>query len=146
MADALPRSVRDYLRFSRLGRDYDPEALAERGDGFLVSRDGVDTIFYHSGPEMRFLAYLEFGAGWTRGNHYHRERVEHLCVAKGTLEATFAVAGGADEPVTVELAAGDLVRVLPGCVHTYVAREPAVALEFSPQPFDEADTIRLAGR
>ncbi|HKN97215.1 MAG TPA: cupin domain-containing protein [Pseudonocardiaceae bacterium] len=141
MEDAS-RSVRDYLRFSRLGRDYDPEGLRERGEGFLLSRDGIDTIFYHSGSAMRFLAYVEFATGQTRGNHYHHSRVEHLCVAKGQLDATYRVAGGSGEWLTVSLTAGDVVRVLPGCVHTYVAREHSVALEFAPQPFDEADTVR----
>jgi quercetin dioxygenase-like cupin family protein len=142
VADASARSVRDYLRFSSLGRDYDPEGLRERGDGFLLSRDGSDTIFYHSGSAMRFLAYVEFAAGQTRGNHFHATRVEHLCVAKGQLDATYRIADGAGESLTVRLTAGDMVRVSPGCVHTYVAREHAVALEFSPEPFDEADTIR----
>ena len=142
MDDASPRSVRDYVSFSRLGRDYDPDGLRERGEGFLLSRDGVDTIFYHSGAEMRFLAYIEFAPGQTRGNHYHRDRVEHLCVAKGELDATYTVPGDPGDSLTVRLAAGDLVRIQPGCVHTYVARDNAVALEFAPQPFDETDTIR----
>jgi len=135
----------DYVEVVSLNRNYDALSLSRDNLGFSISREGVSTIFYHSGPAMRFLAYIEFAEGLTRGNHYHNKRVEYMCVAKGRLLATYYLANDPTEKLTKVLNSGDIVRIQPGCVHAYLAQEFSVALEYSPVPFDEADTIRVSG-
>jgi quercetin dioxygenase-like cupin family protein len=132
-------SAADHVSFSRLGEGYRPDELAN-GLGFRI---GPDTVFCHNGDPVRFIAYLEFAAGKPRGNHFHKEKTEYLCVLKGSLRASFSLFDRPDDVVHRVLGPGDLVTVLPGCVHTYVADEHAAALEYSPQPFDPDDTYRL---
>ena len=145
MQAGYPGPISDYVTLARLNTSYDPQALQKYGIGYRLSQDGVATIFCHSGQAMRFLAYLEFGADRPRGNHYHRSKVEHLCIVKGSLLARYHLVGQPEECLDINLGVGDVVTVMPGCVHSYVAGTFAAALEFSPQPFDESDTIRVVG-
>lgn len=93
-----------------------------------------------SGESFRYLAYLEFvhQPHVVRGNHYHRVKDEHLYVLVGRLRCLCQdVASG--ERAVYEVAAGDLMRIQPGCAHVLVPLEYTQALEFAPQPYDPAD-------
>lgn len=135
------RSVASFLRFSKLGEAYAPSDLESGKSGFRVAQDGVEAVFAHSGVPMRLIAYIEFGDGWVRGNHYHLRKVEHLCVLKGQLEARYFLPFAQKDLLAVTLRAGDMVEVLPGCVHEYTSAGFSAALEFSPQEFSAEDTI-----
>jgi len=134
-------SVADFLKFSKLGETYAPVDLESGESGFRVAQDGIETVFAHSGVSMRLIAYIEFGDGWVRGNHYHLRKVEHLCVLKGRLEARYFLPSAPKDVLVVTLCAGDVVEVLPGCVHEYTSAGFSAALEFSPQEFSAKDTI-----
>lgn len=138
------RVVEDYLTFGHLNSQYNPEALQSDGIGFRVVKDDVVTLFAHSGQEMRFISYIGFGPGQTRGNHYHRVKTEHMCVIAGTVRAEYYLPGDPSKILERRLSAGETVQVEPGCVHTYTAEVAASALEFSPQEFDDSDTIRMS--
>lgn len=130
--------VADHVSFTRLGAGYRPAELAA-GRGLRVADD---TFFCHNGEPIRFIAYLEF-ADRPRGNHFHKVKTEYLCVLRGSLHAEFFLPDRPDDVLRRALWPGDLVTVLPGCVHTYVADSTAAAVEYSPQPFDPDDTYRV---
>lgn len=136
-------SLADYVALSSLHHGYDPIGLQRDGVGFRSCRDGVETVVGHSGEEMRSIAYIEFKTGMVRGGHYHRFKTEYICVVKGRLQATYYLPSSADRALTATLDVGDSAKVSPGCVHSYRAEGFAAVLEFSPQPFDEADTVRV---
>lgn len=136
-------SVTDHVAFTSLRLGYDPVGFAVRHTGFRVSDGDVEAVFAHNGAEMRYIAYVEFADGQVRGSHYHEHRVEHLCVLRGRLRSVFYLPGRPDDRVERELGPGDVVRVLAGCVHTYLASGRAAALEYSPSAFDHEDTIRV---
>ena len=145
MDDGQP-SVTDHVAFTSLHEGYDPAGFALRHTGFRVSDGDVDAVFAHNGAEMRFIAYLEFADGQVRGNHYHEQRLEHFCVLRGRLHGLFYLPDRPDDVIRRDLGPGDVVRVLPGCVHTYLASGRSAALEYSPNAFDQADTIRVDHR
>jgi mannose-6-phosphate isomerase-like protein (cupin superfamily) len=93
-----------------------------------------------SGESFRYLAYVEFvhQPHVVRGNHYHRVKDEHLYVLVGRLRCVCKDLES-DERAVYEVAAGDLMRIQPGCAHALVPLEYTQALEFAPQPYDPAD-------
>jgi len=93
--------------------------------------------------EARYIAYVEFAptdAPVIRGNHYHIRRSEYIYVVSGEVESYFLdlETGGRYEQV---LRRGDLVLQKPGCVHAYVARAFATAIEYSPDALDLTDRV-----
>ncbi len=115
------------------------EPLGAQGGRIMTPAGEIAQVV--SGPEVRYVAYLEFRVPppQARGNHYHRVKREHFYVLTGRLQAHFKdLASG--ETAALELAAGHLLSIQPGYAHAFLAHEYAQAIEFSPQPFDPADT------
>lgn len=113
-------------------------------DGGRVDGPAGELAQVVNGDEpFRYLAYVEFrdAGGAMRGNHYHEKRVETLYVIRGRLEGFFEDIDSG-ETARVSLAAGDLVRVEPRCAHAYRPVEPTDAIEFSPHPYEPADTVK----
>jgi len=134
--------VKDFVRVVKLKNTKDLVAL-EAGEGCLyIDESGVNSLC-HNGDAMHFLAYVEFCTGKLRGNHYHRERVENLCVLKGTLDAKFYLHTNPSEVLEIKLVQGDVVTVQAGCIHSYHASEPASVMEFAQQKFNPQDIYKL---
>lgn len=143
MGNLYTGSVDQYVTRWALGTEKTPEDLEASGRGYRFEKNGARTFLYHNGAEMRFLGYIEFVPGKTRGDHYHVRKVEHMCVIKGTIRAKFFPCDSPENVIETILAAGDVVKIIPGCVHSYLSDEGAVAVEFSPQRFELADTIDI---
>jgi dTDP-4-dehydrorhamnose 3,5-epimerase-like enzyme len=133
-------TVKDHVSFHQLGATRDQAAL-ERGRGYVSEKQGAKAVFVHNGEPMRFLAYLEFTSGMTRGNHFHERKLEHLAVVSGLVRAKFVLPEAPDDILEATLETGDVVTIAPGCVHSYYAADPAVAVEFSPNGFEAKDTL-----
>lgn len=101
-----------------------------------------DLIQIHNGPEpLQYLAWIELKADGVRGHHVHRVKKEFLYLLSGA--AIVKVEDPATrETATVPLAAGDLVIIEPGIAHAIHSATAGAAIEFSPAPFDPADTVR----
>jgi hypothetical protein len=104
----------------------------------LVLSQGELAQFHDGDPGIRYIASLEMLSGSVRGNHYHRIKEEHFYLMRGGVEL---IAEGVEskERVSILLEAGDLAVLRIGVAHAYCVREPGVAIEFSPTPFDSQD-------
>ena len=101
-----------------------------------------DLAQVHDSEEgMRFIAVLELKTGSVRGNHSHREKEESFYLVSGELELHAEDLESGEREV-VMLAAGDLAVIRPGGAHALRVLQPGLAVEFAPQRYDPADTIR----
>ena len=97
--------------------------------------------FYDSEQGVKYIASIELKAGTVRGNHYHKVKREYVYVLSGKLLLVLEdLEDRARE--AFELAAGDLVLIQPGVVHALQVKESGLAVEFSPDRFNPADTHR----
>ncbi|GLY95361.1 hypothetical protein [Actinoplanes sp. NBRC 103695] len=112
-------------------------------DGGIVRGSMGEIAQIVNGDAFRFLAFIEFAMidGGYRGNHYHLNKIENLYVISGRLKAFYHDLD-TDETASMELKAGDLVKILPRCAHVYFPLEHSQAVEFGEEPFDPSDTIR----
>lgn len=109
----------------------------------LLSPGGELTVLIDGSNPIRHLNYVELREGKPRGNHYHKLRHETFYVISGELELRVRdlVTG---ETASLKMTAGDLARIDPGIVHTFLPSRAGHALEFAPEPFDAADVYRLS--
>ncbi len=97
---------------------------------------------------IRQIVYWDIDSARTgvdRGHHYHRKKTDRMYVISGEVELLL------EDPRTgvqgkVILKAGERVRILPGIAHAVRSRVKSQVLEYSPDPYDPADTYpyRLA--
>ncbi len=107
----------------------------------LILPQGDLAQLYDADEGLRYLAWLELKAGSMRGNHYHRGKREFFYLIAGRVELVLEeLESGAR--VNWLLAAGDLVFLGPGIVHTYCPTADGQAVEFSAQRFQAEDTLR----
>ncbi len=143
VGDLAVISVDSYLTFSEYGHSKDYEEL-DGGSGFVEPTSSGLTAAIHTHCDARFIALLEFKPGVPRGDHYHHLKVEYMTVLRGTLRCHFAPVDNPTDVSEVVLTAGQMVRILPRCIHTYTALGSTVpALEFAPQRYTANDTIVL---
>lgn len=108
------------------------------GGGRIITTSGELTQIIN-GVSIKFVAYVEFKPGKTRGNHFHRRKTEILYVISGELRARYRSVAGTDERELL-LKNGDIVEVPPGWAHAYIATEHTHAVELATLPYDPADT------
>lgn len=133
--------VEEYIKVIHLNGEKDLSKL-QLGQGCIFDKGDVRSAFYHNGKPMRYLAYIEFSSKKERGNHYHKKKEENICMVKGKVKAKYWLPEVPQEICEVELNAGDIVNIKPGCAHSYLAEDFAVAVEFSPNKFKESDTFK----
>ena len=95
------------------------------------------------GEAMNFTAVIEFIPGKPRGNHYHRERHEHLTIISGQLAASFWQPEQPDEYQEIILSPGMHVSIPPGVAHVYEALEHTLTIEQAAQCFNLNDTVTV---
>ena len=93
------------------------------------------------GTPFRYLACLELREGTERGNHLHRRKQEAFYLLSGKV-TLFGVDPRREVRVELALEEGDLVFIAPGIAHGLRVVQSGFAVEFSPEPFDPADTER----
>lgn len=105
----------------------------------LMLEKGELAEIYSSAKPVRFISYVEFPEGKTRGGHYHR-RPEFFYIIRG--EMTMKVADPA-KGVVKEFAVkeGDLVSLAPKIAHVLTTVKSGHALEFSGKPFNPKDSF-----
>lgn len=139
----MSKSISDFIEVSQLESVKDYEAL-ETGEGFIVSSGDYPTGVIHTRAEANIIALLVFAHDVPRGDHYHHQKVEYMVVLKGILKCSFFLPEAPKKTEEVILKAGQQVRILPGCAHTYTALEGDVyALEYAPQKFKMEDVITV---
>ncbi len=91
---------------------------------------------------MHHLAAFEIRKGFSRGNHYHKEKEEIFYVFRGRIKALFLDMDSLQKEERV-LEKGDKIRVNPYCGHLFYGLEDTVVIEYSPQVYDKEDTYKI---
>jgi oxalate decarboxylase/phosphoglucose isomerase-like protein (cupin superfamily) len=109
----------------------------------LVSPGGELTVLTDGTIPIHHLCYVELREGKPRGNHYHKLRHESFYVISGELE--FRIQDLAtSERIAITMRPGDLARIDPEIVHTFIPITSGHALEFAPERFDAGDVYRIS--
>ena len=135
-------NVKGYITIKSLNKSKNLLDL-ELGQGCIFEQDNILSAFYHNGEPMQYLAYIEFSSNKERGNHYHKYKEENICIIKGKVKAKYWLPETPQEIYEVELKAGEIVNIKPGCAHSYLAQDFAVAVEFSPNKYIQGDTFYI---
>ncbi|HOF04458.1 MAG TPA: hypothetical protein PLH54_02460 [Syntrophales bacterium] len=77
--------------------------------------------------------------GVDRGHHYHLRKTDRMYVLSGEVELLLEDPRTGARGLAV-LRAGDRVEILPGVAHAVRSRVRSQVLEYSPDPYDPADT------
>lgn len=109
-------------------------------DGGILTTDAGRFARILDGEAFRYLAYLEYLPGQTRGNHYHRTKQELLYITHGRLLAYY-VDVDTGRSLELTLGEGHVIRTGPRLAHAYHAVDTAHAIEVAVQPFDATDTV-----
>ncbi len=103
-------------------------------------RGGFVQVAYRE--EMRHLAVFEIRKGFSRGNHYHKEKKEIFYVFRGKIKALFLDMDSLQKEERV-LEKGDKIRVSPYCGHLFYGLEDTMVIEYSPQVYDKDDSYKI---
>jgi len=113
----------------------------------IISAKGeMAQILNRAGECFRHLVYWDLDSGksrQTRGNHYHLCKTERYYVISGRLEL-FLEDAQSSQTEKIKLSAGNCVTVHPYVAHAFKSLSYAQVLEFSPLPYDPADTQAYA--
>lgn len=135
------KSLKNYIKITKLNKTKDMISL-EKGIGYHLG----SAVACHNGEGMRFITYLEFPANKAKGNHYHKDKIEHMCIIKGSLKAKYYLPDDQNNSCEVLLEEGDVVTIYPNCAHVYLSEKGCNAIEFSPQKFDNKDVFSIDDR
>ena len=106
--------------------------IEERGELALIE-DGK--LFQH-------LAYfsLKQGRGYYRGGHYHREKVEHFYVVRGTLRVLLVDLDTKTRSMVI-VREGQRATIYPNCAHRFEAEQEAQVIEYYNSTYDPGDDV-----
>jgi len=115
-------------------------------DEFLPQKrliqDRGELALIEDGRSFQHLGYfsLRKGKGYSRGGHFHRNKVEHFYVISGRIRLKFTDldTGKRSEVILKE---GHRVTIYPNCAHRFVAEEEAQVIEYFDSIYDPADDI-----
>ncbi len=91
---------------------------------------------------IHHLAAFEIRKGFSRGNHYHKEKEEIFYIFQGKIKALFLDMDTLQKEERV-LEKGDKIRVNPYCGHLFYGLEDTTVIEYSPQIYDKADSYKI---
>ncbi len=109
-------------------------------DGII--RELKEEFEHKKSQKVHFSSITYLGSEY-RGNHYHFRKVEYMLILQGRMHATFQKYDDSEAVIEEIWEKGDLVRTLPGCVHTLTAlgESNVLTIEFSPQPYVARDVL-----
>lgn len=109
---------------------------------FFSAKGEMAQILNRTGDAFRHLVYWDLdtpSSGQERGHHYHGRKVEFFYVLAGQLELKLKDLE-TGERMTVPVEAGQRISLQPGVAHAFRSKGYAQVLEYSPNPYDPADT------
>lgn len=135
-------TVNDLIKVESVGnvKDY---SLLELGRGFVIGEDNTLSASIPANENVRYIGLLQFVPKVLRGNHYHFRKVEYMLILQGRMHATLQKYDDAEAVIEMVWEKGELVRTLPGCIHTLTAlgTSNVMAIELSPQPYIAKDVL-----
>ena len=138
MTETCQNVVNDYLTIQNI-HDFKPDTNTAYPVGYAdFGRGG--TTFLNVNQTNATLMLIEFRAdSGPRGRHKHALRYESFYIISGCLKARYWL-HDPDEAIEYVHRHGTLLTLKPGLFHEYECVDgPALALEFSPQPYDRSD-------
>lgn len=114
-------------------------------ESFNGEKDVIARMINHKGElavlsteEINFIAYVDFlENGESRGNHYHNNKMEYLYLCKGKIRGYFRDCQETNKNAEiVDIEAGSLIFIYPGCTHKFETIEEGHAIEFSATKFE----------
>ena len=109
----------------------------------IISAKGeMAQILNRAEESFQHLVYWDLDSAksaQTRGNHYHLRKTERYYVISGRLELLLEDVASLQQ-VKIVLSAGNCITVQPNVAHAFISIARAQVLEFSPVPYDPADT------
>jgi dTDP-4-dehydrorhamnose 3,5-epimerase-like enzyme len=123
---------------------YETKATIETSKpfGFCTLPYGF-TMFLNIVEKIEYLSVMYFPQNLVRGNHFHKQKEEHVYIIKGKIKGCFWLPEKENEKREVTLNHGDLFTIKPGLAHSLKALEPSIAVEFSTTPLDLKDYYYL---
>jgi len=107
----------------------------------ILSPNGELAVLSPENATIRHLGYLQLKPGLVRGNHFHKLRHESFYMISGEVEMQLEeLSSGKKE--TIIIREGDMVLIDPGIAHAFLPLSEGQAVEFAPEPFDQADIYR----
>jgi mannose-6-phosphate isomerase-like protein (cupin superfamily) len=121
-----------------------PAAGADGDERRFSSPKGEMTQILNRREEpFRHLVYWDLDSavsGQERGHHYHARKTENFYVLTGEFDLLLHdLETGVKGAVLVK--AGDRLYISPRVAHAFRSRGYAQALEYSPEPYDNSDTL-----
>ena len=133
----------DHYRKIALASKKDRKSFSDNGTGFFSGAPGAITAFIHNGAALRYLAYVEFQPGISRGDHLHARREQTLIVLSGQIVGQYYLPDQPDHVVLLDLVAGEGVWLAAGVAHSHRAIVPSAAIEYSGSRYEDDDTIEM---
>lgn len=135
-------TVNDLIKVEFVGnvKDY---PLLELGKGFVIGENNSLSASIPVQESAKYIGLLQFVPQVFRGNHYHFRKVEYMLILQGRMHATLQKYDDAETVIEKVWEKGQLVRTLPGCIHTFTAlgTSNVTTIEFSPQPYVGKDVL-----
>jgi len=101
------------MKIKNVWKDIEPPLESHADD-----RGMINDIFYNTA--INHVAIIDSKPGVLRGNHYHKETVQHMLMTKGSLEYWYKPVDS-NEPARMMLAKeGDLITTPPNEIHALV--------------------------
>lgn len=133
--------IKNYIKVTKLNKTKNLQSL-ENGIGYHLG----SAVACHNGEGMKFITYLEFPANKVKGNHYHKDKIEHMCIIKENIKAKYYFPTDPNNSYEILLEEGDVVTICPNCAHAYLSEKGCSAIEFSPQKFGNKDVFSIDDR
>ena len=123
------------------------EVLPSAGDHdaerrFFSVKGEMAQILNRPNESYRHLVYWDLDTphtGQERGHHYHARKEEFFYILAGELELMLE-ALDKNEKLIVPVEAGQRISIQPNTAHAFRSKNYAQVLEYSPHPYDPADT------
>ncbi len=134
-------SIQNYYEVTNLDLEKNYSKL-ENGEGYVVT-EPFPAAALHLKESAKFVALLNFIENTPRGNHYHNNKTEYLVVLSGKLKCELALAEDKNQKTTLNLTAGQTIKISPKCIHVYTSiGGDTLALEYSGQKYEAKDVIQ----
>ena len=88
------------------------DPLESHSDG----RGAITDVFYKA--DIDHVAVITSKAGAERGDHYHKETIQHILVTKGTMEYYYASSYNPCDVKCLKIGPGDMITTPPFEIHT----------------------------
>jgi hypothetical protein len=136
----IKESLKEFLTIQNV-KELSPNMDDTYPLGF-VERERGAMVYLNFGEPLRFCALIEINPVLgSRGNHAHKIKKEIFYILSGKVKGTYWLQNELKKQAeTFTHIEGDLITMQPGLFHEFCALEPALALEFSPQPLVALDT------